>query len=108
MPAIITKGMPFIKQKNYDKNSGRFFMGSHSFFVLMLLPRCGFRRKSTVFRKIYHCRKYQKDLEIRFFSYYNRRVNKYDILQGRVKFPIGGKVRERYHAGFGAIPKPTV
>jgi len=25
-----------------------------------------------------------------------------------VKFPIGGKVRERSGAGFGAIPKPTV
>ena len=32
----------------------------------------------------------------------------YEILQGRVKFPIGGKVRERANAGFGAIPKPTV
>ena len=30
------------------------------------------------------------------------------FLQGRVKFPIGGKVRERFYAGFGAIPKPTV
>ncbi len=30
------------------------------------------------------------------------------ILRGRVKFPIGGKVRERIRAGFGAIPKPTV
>ncbi len=29
-------------------------------------------------------------------------------LQGRVKFPIGGKVRERLGAGFGVIPKPTV
>lgn len=29
-------------------------------------------------------------------------------LQGRVKFPIGGKVRERKSAGFGEIPKPTV
>ena len=29
-------------------------------------------------------------------------------LQGRVKFPIGGIVRERSGAGFGAIPKPTV
>ena len=29
-------------------------------------------------------------------------------LQGRVQFPIGGIVRERFGAGFGAIPKPTV
>ncbi len=29
-------------------------------------------------------------------------------LQGRVKFPIGGIVRERVSAGFGVIPKPTV
>ena len=29
-------------------------------------------------------------------------------LQGRVQFPIGGKVRERFGAGFGVIPKPTV
>ena len=25
-----------------------------------------------------------------------------------MKFPIGGKVRERLGAGFGVIPKPTV
>ena len=30
------------------------------------------------------------------------------MLQGRVKFPIGGKVRERFGAGFVEIPKPTV
>ena len=29
-------------------------------------------------------------------------------LQGRVKFPIGGKVRECESTGFGEIPKPTV
>lgn len=29
-------------------------------------------------------------------------------LQGRVRFPIGGIVRERFGAGFGEIPKPTV
>ena len=29
-------------------------------------------------------------------------------LQGRVKFPIGGKVRERSSAGTGATPVPTV
>lgn len=29
-------------------------------------------------------------------------------LQGRVKFPIGGKVRERESARFGETPKPTV
>jgi hypothetical protein len=40
---------------------------------------------------------------------YNKDVNKIPKhLQGRVKFPIGGKVRERSCAGFGAIPKPTV
>lgn len=33
---------------------------------------------------------------------------KYEILQGRVKFPIGSKVCERFGAGFGVIPKPTV
>ena len=31
-----------------------------------------------------------------------------DVLQGRVRFPIGGIVRERVSVGFGAIPKPTV
>lgn len=25
-----------------------------------------------------------------------------------MKFPIGGKVREQFFAGFGEIPKPTV
>ena len=30
------------------------------------------------------------------------------ILQGRVKFPTGGKVRERYLRRSGAIPGPTV
>ena len=29
-------------------------------------------------------------------------------LQGRVKFPIGGIVRERVSAGTGEIPVPTV
>ena len=37
----------------------------------------------------------------------NRKQNN-EYLQGRVKFPIGGKVRERFGAGFGATPKPTV
>jgi hypothetical protein len=53
-------------------------------------------------------RKRRKKLEKRYWLYYNKIVNKYEILQGRVKFPIGGKVRERFDAGFGAIPKPTV
>ena len=37
----------------------------------------------------------------------NRKQNN-EYLQGRVKFPIGGKVRERFGAGFGATPEPTV
>ena len=52
--------------------------------------------------------KRRRVLAIGGHSYYNRRVNKYDILQGRVKFPIGGKVRERFGAGTGVIPVPTV
>ena len=52
--------------------------------------------------------KRRKSLEKGFWLYYNKIVNKYEILQGRVKFPIGGKVRERFGAGFGEIPKPTV
>jgi hypothetical protein len=35
-------------------------------------------------------------------------VKRTEPLQGRVKFPIGGKVRKRESAGFGEIPKPTV
>ena len=38
---------------------------------------------------------------------YTNTDNRID-LRGRVKFPIGGKVRERFCAGFGEIPKPTV
>lgn len=30
------------------------------------------------------------------------------LLQGRVKFPLGGKPRELQRAGLGAIPKATV
>ena len=52
--------------------------------------------------------KRRKSLEKGFWLYYNKIINKYEILQGRVKFPIGGKVRERFGAGFGEIPKPTV
>ena len=49
------------------------------------------------------------DLDRQNHRCYNKSNQKsISSLQGRVKFPIGGKVRERSGAGFGAIPKPTV
>ena len=73
-----------------------------------------FESKQDVFFEkhtlIYGERKFLKSYGfcIRVFSYYNEGVKYIQFLQGRVKFPIGGKVRERFCAGFGAIPKPTV
>ena len=40
--------------------------------------------------------------------FFVRKQNNNTFLQGRVKFPIGGKVRERICAGSGEIPEPTV